>query len=247
MHAASESTTWGCLDWARPHFQCHVMGEILNIMKAIKRGEREQPSIGVAEAETQFFIRKKTAADVGAISVKVWSVLEDLEWAASELQSTVIPPHTIIMELSFYPASSAGANELSMSLRESDPAPLLLCYDCGYPGREHLCVLAMETSCFLTPPHSLTLPTTLPYSPNHTSTLPTTPLHTSRLPCPPECTFRLLHSPNWASTLPCPASTFPHLHLHAPLFTPSCSLTLPTSPTHASQALNTLHCTHSTP
>ena len=61
------------------------MGEILNILMAIARGEKEQPSTGVAEAGGQVFIRKKTVADVGAISSNVWSVLEDLEQEAGML------------------------------------------------------------------------------------------------------------------------------------------------------------------
>ena len=61
------------------------MGEILNILMAIARGEKEQPSTGVAEAGGQVFIRKKTVADVGTISSKVWSVLEDLEQEAGML------------------------------------------------------------------------------------------------------------------------------------------------------------------
>ena len=61
------------------------MGEILNILMAIARGEKEQPSTGVAEAGGQVFIRKKTVADVGAISSNVWSVLKDLEQEAGML------------------------------------------------------------------------------------------------------------------------------------------------------------------
>ena len=61
------------------------MGEILNILMAIARGEKEQPSTGVAEAGGQVFIRKKTIADVGAISSNMWSVLEDLEQEAGML------------------------------------------------------------------------------------------------------------------------------------------------------------------
>ena len=61
------------------------MGEILNILWAIAMGEKEQPSTGVAEAGGQVFIRNKTSADLGTISSKVWSVLEDLEEEASML------------------------------------------------------------------------------------------------------------------------------------------------------------------
>ena len=59
-------------------FWRRMMGEILNILWAIARGEKEQPSTGVAEAAGQVFIRNKTSADVGAISAKVWSSISDL-------------------------------------------------------------------------------------------------------------------------------------------------------------------------
>ena len=52
---------------------------------AIARGEKEQPSTGVAEAGGQVFIRNKTSADVGTISSKVWSMLGDLEEEAGML------------------------------------------------------------------------------------------------------------------------------------------------------------------
>jgi hypothetical protein len=54
------------------------MGELLNILKAIERGEKEQPSTGVAEAGGQVFIRNRTSADAGIISSSTWSVLKDL-------------------------------------------------------------------------------------------------------------------------------------------------------------------------
>ena len=66
-------------------FRRRIMGEILNILMAIARGEKEQPSTGVAEAGGKVFIRKKTVADIGAISSNVWSVLEDLEQEAGML------------------------------------------------------------------------------------------------------------------------------------------------------------------
>ena len=66
-------------------FRRRIMGEILNILLAIARGEKEQPSTGIAEEGGQVFIRKKTVADVGAISSKVWSVLENHEKEAGML------------------------------------------------------------------------------------------------------------------------------------------------------------------
>ena len=66
-------------------FRRRMMGEILNILWAIARGEKEQPSTGVAEAAGQVFIRNKTSTDVGAISSKVWSKFKDLEEEAGML------------------------------------------------------------------------------------------------------------------------------------------------------------------
>ena len=59
-------------------FRRRIMGEILNILAALERGEREQPSTGVAEAGGQVFIRNETASDLGAISSKVWCIVGDL-------------------------------------------------------------------------------------------------------------------------------------------------------------------------
>ena len=66
-------------------FRRRIMGEILNILMAIARGEKEQSSTGVAEAGGQVFIRNKTSLDIGTVSSKVWSVLEDLEEEAGML------------------------------------------------------------------------------------------------------------------------------------------------------------------
>ena len=70
-------------------FRRRIMGEILNILMAIERGEKEQPSTGVAEAGGQVFIRNRTTADVGTISSKVWSVLEDLGEEAGMLGQVI--------------------------------------------------------------------------------------------------------------------------------------------------------------
>ena len=62
----------------KTYFRRRIMGEILNILAALEKGEREQPSTGVAEAGGQVVIRNRTSSDVGAISSKVWCVVGDL-------------------------------------------------------------------------------------------------------------------------------------------------------------------------
>ena len=66
-------------------FRRRIMGEILNILAAIQRGEKEQSSTGVAEAGGQVFIRNTTSTDFGAISSKEWSILKDLAEEAGML------------------------------------------------------------------------------------------------------------------------------------------------------------------
>ena len=61
------------------------MGQILNILQAIARGEKEQPSTGVAEAGGQVFIRNETTTDISMISSRKWTVLKDLEDEAGML------------------------------------------------------------------------------------------------------------------------------------------------------------------
>ena len=60
-------------------FRRRMMGEILNILEALRRGETEQPSTGVAEAGGQVFISNRTRFDLGAIKSKVWCVVGDLK------------------------------------------------------------------------------------------------------------------------------------------------------------------------
>ena len=54
------------------------MREIRNIMEARRRGEKEQPSTGVAEAGGQVIIGNRTCSTLGAISSKEWSIIRDL-------------------------------------------------------------------------------------------------------------------------------------------------------------------------
>ena len=60
-------------------FRRRLTREILNISEATARGEREQPSTGVAEAGGQIFIRNETTTDIGTITSQEWTVLKDLE------------------------------------------------------------------------------------------------------------------------------------------------------------------------
>ena len=53
------------------------MREIRNIVEARRRGEKEQPSTGVAEAGGQVIIRNTTHSTLGAISTKEWSRIRD--------------------------------------------------------------------------------------------------------------------------------------------------------------------------
>ena len=54
------------------------MREIRNIVEARRRGEKEQPSTGVAEAGGQIIIGNATCSTLGAISSKEWSLIKDL-------------------------------------------------------------------------------------------------------------------------------------------------------------------------
>ena len=54
------------------------MREIRNIVEARRRGEKEQPSTGVAEAGGQVIIGNRTCSTLGAISSKEWSIIRDL-------------------------------------------------------------------------------------------------------------------------------------------------------------------------
>ena len=101
-------------------FRRRIMGEILNIMAAIARGEKEQPSTGVAEAGGQVFIRKKTTSDVGTISAKVWSVLEDLEEEAGMLSQVLY--QTVHKDTSVDP-SVGGASSSPNSLAGGTAMP----------------------------------------------------------------------------------------------------------------------------
>ena len=60
-------------------FRRRLTREISNILEAIARGEKEQPSTGVAEAGGQVFIRNETTTDIGTITSQEWTVLKDLE------------------------------------------------------------------------------------------------------------------------------------------------------------------------
>ena len=59
-------------------FLRRLMKEILNILEARRKGEKEQPSTGVAEAGGQVIIRNTTNSSLGAISSKEWSIIRDL-------------------------------------------------------------------------------------------------------------------------------------------------------------------------
>ena len=54
------------------------MREIRNIVEARRRGEKEQPSTGVAEAGGQVIIGNRTCSTLGAISSKEWIIIRDL-------------------------------------------------------------------------------------------------------------------------------------------------------------------------
>ena len=54
------------------------MREIRNIVEARRRGEKEQPSTGVAEAGGQVIIGNRTCSTLGAISSKEWFIIRDL-------------------------------------------------------------------------------------------------------------------------------------------------------------------------
>ena len=60
-------------------FRRRMTGEILNILWAIARGEKEQPSTGVAEAGGQVFISNRTTRDMGVLSSEKWIILKNLE------------------------------------------------------------------------------------------------------------------------------------------------------------------------
>ena len=60
-------------------FRRRMTGEILNILWAMARGEKEQPSTGVAEAGGQVFIRNHTTRDIGVLSSEKWTILKNLE------------------------------------------------------------------------------------------------------------------------------------------------------------------------
>jgi hypothetical protein len=74
-----------------------MMGMILNIMEERKKGKKEQPSTGVAEAGGQVFITKgqekvhtkKATTDMGTISSSGWSMIESLETEAGMLNRLV--------------------------------------------------------------------------------------------------------------------------------------------------------------
>ena len=59
-------------------FRRRLMREIRNIVEARRRGEKEQPSTGVAEAGGQVIIGNRTCSTLGTISSKEWSIIEDL-------------------------------------------------------------------------------------------------------------------------------------------------------------------------
>ena len=59
-------------------FRRRLMREIRNIVEARRRGEKEQPSTGVAEAGGQVIIGNRTCSTLGAISSKEWSLIRDL-------------------------------------------------------------------------------------------------------------------------------------------------------------------------
>ena len=58
-------------------FRRRLLGEIINIILAIQKGEKIQPSTGVAEEAGQVIIRSLTS-DIATIQSKAWSVLKDL-------------------------------------------------------------------------------------------------------------------------------------------------------------------------
>ena len=59
-------------------FRRRLMREIRNIVEARRRGEKEQPSTGVAEAGGQVIIGNRTCSTIGTISSKEWSIVENL-------------------------------------------------------------------------------------------------------------------------------------------------------------------------
>ena len=59
-------------------FLRRLMREIHNILEARRRGEKEQPSTGVAEVGRQVIIRNTTNLALGVISSKEWSIIENL-------------------------------------------------------------------------------------------------------------------------------------------------------------------------
>ena len=59
-------------------FRRRLMREIRNIVEARRRGEKEQPSTGIAEAGGQVIIGNRTCSTLGAISSKEWSLIKDL-------------------------------------------------------------------------------------------------------------------------------------------------------------------------
>ena len=109
-------------------FRRRIMGEILNILMAIARGEKEQPSTGVAEAGGQVFIRKKTVADVGTISANVWSVLQNLEQEAGMLGQV------LYQTVHGSPSTSAGGASKSSDSASPNPTGASIPFDSFPPN-----------------------------------------------------------------------------------------------------------------
>ena len=70
-------------------FRRRLMREIRNIVEARRRGEKEQPSTGVAEAGGQVIIGNRTCSTLGAISSKEWSIIRDLLEEGSMLSQVI--------------------------------------------------------------------------------------------------------------------------------------------------------------
>ena len=90
-------------------FLLRMLGDLLNIEEAQHRGEKEQPSTGLAEERGQVVIRD-TSQEVGAISAESWFTLKDLgeeanmiiQWVhqcvQESLTSTMPSSHTPISQ-----------------------------------------------------------------------------------------------------------------------------------------------------
>jgi len=65
-------------------FRRRLMGEIINILMALERGEKDQPSTGVAEQGGHVFIKSMTT-NMGTIQGRLWSILKDIKDEASML------------------------------------------------------------------------------------------------------------------------------------------------------------------